>query len=220
VAHLDGHPAGHIQNNRTGETLKWKAKGYSLSEEEKAQLQAECATKRQEREVAQKAQQNAVARSVRELLAIAPLASVDHPYLQAKQARPGDLRVVPEDSSSLPTDTTIMIGKDWKESKNMRENNPDKLVFTAGDLLLAAQHVNGEVRSVQSIQGNGLKRFAAGGAKQDTFHVVGGLGLAALEKSPAIVIGEGYATADTLSQALGFATQGNRAISPLTGPGV
>jgi phage/plasmid primase-like uncharacterized protein len=51
-----------------------------------------------------------------------------------------------------------------------------------------------------------LKRFAAGGAKQDTFHVVGGQGLAALEQSPAIVIGEGYATADTLSQALGFAS--------------
>jgi phage/plasmid primase-like uncharacterized protein len=59
---------------------------------------------------------------------------------------------------------------------------------------------------VQSIQGNGMKRFATGGAKQDMFHVVGGQGLEALEKAPAIVIGEGYATADTLSQSLGYAT--------------
>ena len=206
VAHLDGHPAGHIQNNRTGQTMKWKAKGYSLSEEEKAQLQATSAAKLQERDAAQKAQQNTVANSVRELLAVAPLASAEHPYLQAKQARPGDLRVVPEDSGALPETCPILIGKDWKESKALRESNPDKLVFTAGDLLLAAQDVNGAVRSVQAIQGNGLKRFAAGGAKQDTFHVVGGQGLAALEQSPAIVIGEGYATADTLSQALGFAT--------------
>jgi N12 class adenine-specific DNA methylase/antirestriction protein ArdC/phage/plasmid primase-like uncharacterized protein len=206
VAHLDGHPAGHIQNNRTGQTMKWKAKGYSLTEEEKAQLQAQCATKRQEREAAQKAQQDAVARSVRELLAVAPLASAEHPYLQAKQARPGDLRVVPEDKGALPKTCPILIGKDWKDSKMLRESNPDKLVFTVGDLLLSAQDINGEVRSVQSIQGNGLKRFAAGGAKQDTFHIVGGLGLAALEQSPAIVISEGYATADTLSQALGFAT--------------
>jgi phage/plasmid primase-like uncharacterized protein len=44
--------------------------------------------------------------------------------------------------------------------------------------------VNGEIRSVQSIQENGRKRFAAGGAKQDTFHVVGGQGLEALEKAP------------------------------------
>jgi len=36
--------AGHIQNNRTGEVLKWKAKGYSLSEQEKARLQADSAT--------------------------------------------------------------------------------------------------------------------------------------------------------------------------------
>ena len=206
VAHLDGHPAGHIQNNRTGQTMKWKAKGYSLSEAEKAQLQATSAAKLQEREAAQKTQQNTVANSVRELLAVAPLASAEHPYLQAKQARPGDLCVVPEDSGALPETCPILIGKDWKESKALRESNPDKLVFTAGDLLLAAQDVNGAVRSVQSIQGNGLKRFAAGGAKQDTFHVVGGQGLAALEKAPAIVIGEGYATADTLSQALGFAT--------------
>ena len=206
VAHLDGHPAGHIQNNRTGQTMKWKAKGYLLSEEEKALLQAQCAAKLQEREAAQKAQQNTVANSVRELLAIAPLASAEHPYLQAKQARPGDLRVVPEDSGALPEICPILIGKNWKESKALRESNPDKLVFTAGDLLLAAQDVNGAVRSVQSIQSNGLKRFAAGGAKQDTFHVVGGQGLAALEQSPAIVIGEGYATANTLSQALGFAT--------------
>jgi len=100
----------------------------------------------------------------------------------------------------------VIIGKSWKESKTLRETNPDKLVFTAGDLLLTAQDVNGEIRSVQSIQENGRKRFAAGGAKQDTFHVVGGQGLEALEKAPAIVIGEGYATADTLSQALGYAT--------------
>jgi phage/plasmid primase-like uncharacterized protein len=206
VGHLDGHPAGYIQNNRTGEVLKWKAKGYSLSEQEKATLQADSAAKLQQREVAQKIQQNAVACAVRELLVVALPAPADHQYLQAKQARPGDLRIVPVDGSALPADSAVIIGKSWKESKTLRETNPDKLVFTAGDLLLTAQDVNGEIRSVQSIQENGRKRFAAGGAKQDTFHVVGGQGLEALEKAPAIVIGEGYATADTLSQALGYAT--------------
>jgi antirestriction protein ArdC/phage/plasmid primase-like uncharacterized protein len=206
VGHLDGHPAGYIQNNRTGEVLKWKAKGYSLSEQEKATLQADSAAKLQQREVAQKIQQNAVACAVRELLVVALPAPADHQYLQAKQARPGDLRVVPVDGSALPADSVVIIGKSWQESTALRETHPDKLVFTAGDLLLTAQDVNGEIRSVQSIQENGRKRFAAGGAKQDTFHVVGGQGLEALEKAPAIVIGEGYATADTLSQALGYAT--------------
>lgn len=206
VGHLDGHPAGHIQNNRTGESVKWKAKGYSLSAADKAQLQADSAAKLQAREVAQKARQNTVAVSVRELLAVAPPAPADHNYLLSKQVRPGDLQVVPIDGSALPADSVVMIGKDWKESKALRETNPDKLVFTAGDLLLTAQDVNSEIRSVQSIQESGIKRFAAGGAKQDMFHVVGGQGLDALEKAPAIVISEGYATADTLSQSLGYAT--------------
>jgi antirestriction protein ArdC/phage/plasmid primase-like uncharacterized protein len=205
-AHLDGHPAGFIQNNRTGESLRWKSKGYALSDEEKAKLLADSAIKLQQREVVQATQHNAVAVSVRVLLAVAPPAPVDHKYLQTKEARPGDLRVVPADGSALPVDSAVMIGKNWKESMTLRDSHPDKLVFTAGDLLLAAQDVSGEIRSVQSIQENGMKRFATGGVKQDMFHVVGGTGLDALEKAPAIVIGEGYATADTLSQSLGYAT--------------
>ncbi|WP_449566810.1 zincin-like metallopeptidase domain-containing protein [Methylobacter psychrophilus] len=206
VGHLDSHPAGYIQNNRTGEVLKWKAKGYSLSAEEKATWQADSAAKLQQREAAQKSQQNAVAEALRELLAIAPPAPADHQYLQTKQVRPGDLRIVPMHGGALPADSAVIIGKTLQESTALRATNPDKLVFTAGDLLLTAQDVNGDIRSVQAIQKNGRKRFAAGGAKQDTFHVVGGQGLDALEKAPAIVIGEGYATADTLSQALGYAT--------------
>ena len=206
VAHMDGHPAGYIQNNRTGERLKWKSKGYSLTKAEKKRLQAVSAAKLQVREAAQKARQDQVANAVRALLAVSPLASPDHPYLLSKQARLGDLRVVPDDVGALPADHGVLIGKDWKESKVLRESNPDKLVFTAGDLLLSAQDINDEIRTVQAIQGNGAKRFAAGGAKQGAFHVVGGQGLADLKNSPAIVIGEGYATADTLSQALGYAT--------------
>jgi antirestriction protein ArdC/phage/plasmid primase-like uncharacterized protein len=206
VAYLDGHPAGFIQNNRTGDTLKWKSKGYTLSETEKAQLKANNAAKLQEREVVLQTKQNAVAHSVRRFLEIALTAPADHPYLQMKQARPGNLHVVPENMGDLPLDIQIVIGKNRKESQTLRKSNPDKLVFTAGDLLLPAIDSNGEVRTVQSIQGNGTKRFASGGAKQDTFQVAGGQGLDALVRSPAIVIGEGYATVDTLSQVLGFPT--------------
>ena len=41
VAHLDGHPAGYIKNNRTGVEITWKSKGYVLSPEEKAGLLAQ-----------------------------------------------------------------------------------------------------------------------------------------------------------------------------------
>jgi antirestriction protein ArdC/phage/plasmid primase-like uncharacterized protein len=206
VAYLDGHPAGYIQNNRTGEELKWKSKGYSLSESEKEQLKAINADKLQKREAAQKAKQDAVAHAVRRLLEVAPLASADHPYLKLKQARTGNLRVVPDSNIELPIDINIIIGRNKKDSQKLRKAYPDKLVFTAGDLLLPAFEINGEIRSVQAIQSNGTKRFAAGGAKQDTLQVAGGQGLDALTRSPAIIIGEGYATADTLSQALGFPT--------------
>jgi antirestriction protein ArdC/phage/plasmid primase-like uncharacterized protein len=206
VGFLDGHPAGYVQNNRTGEVVKWKAKGYELSEVEKAALQADQAAKLQQRVAAQKAQQQVVASAVRDLLAIAPPALAEHGYLQTKQIRPNDLRVVPADGSALPTDSIVMIGKNWQASKALSESNPDKLVFTAGDLLLTAQDISGEIRSVQAIQESGLKRFAAGGVKQAMFHVVGGQGLEALNKAPAIVIAEGYATADTVSEALGYAT--------------
>lgn len=173
VAYLDGYPAGYIQNNRTGDALKWKAKGYTLSETEKAQLQAQNATKLQVREAAIKAKQDAVAHAFRRLLEIAPLAPAYHPYLQLKQARPDNLRVVPENDTELLMDINVLIGKNRSESQKLRKGNQDKLVFTAGDLLLPAIDGNGETRSVQSIQGNSTKRFAPGGAKQGTFHVAG-----------------------------------------------
>jgi phage/plasmid primase-like uncharacterized protein len=206
VGFLDGHPAGYVQNNRTGEVVKWKAKGYEFSEEEKAALQVDQAAKLQQRVAEQKAQHNATAIAVHDLLTIAQPALAEHGYLQAKQVRPNDLQVVPADGSTLPADSIVMIGKTWQLSKALSELNPDKLVFTAGDLLLTAQDISGEIRSVQAIQENGLKRFAAGGVKQAMFHVVGGQGLEALNKAPSIVIAEGYATADTVSQALGYAT--------------
>jgi putative DNA primase/helicase len=53
VGHLDGHPAGYIKNNKTGEELKWKSKGYTLDPEQKAQLHAESAQKLAERAIEQ-----------------------------------------------------------------------------------------------------------------------------------------------------------------------
>ena len=57
---------------------------------------------------------------------------------------------------------------------------------------------------MQYIREDGSKRFAKDSRKEGCFHVVGGLD--ALATAPALVIGEGYATAGSLSQTLGFAT--------------
>ena len=202
VAHVDGHPAGYLKNNRTGAEMKWKSKGYALDPQEKAKMQAEAGEKLRLREAEQVARRAVVTEAIRGLLAVAQEAPREHTYLESKQARPDGLRVVPSDASGLPEDSMILIGRNWKESKELREMHPDKLVFTAGDLLLPAQDINGQVVSVQSIQANGAKRFAKDSAKLETFHVVGGDGLAALEAAPVLIIGEGYATADTLSQVM------------------
>jgi len=58
--------------------------------------------------------------------------------------------------------------------------------------------------SMQYIQEDGTKRFAKDGRKEGCFHAIGGLD--ALATAPVIVIGEGYATAATLAEVLGFAT--------------
>jgi putative DNA primase/helicase len=69
---------------------------------------------------------------------------------------------------------------------------------------IPATDVNGKQWTMQYIQENGTKRFAKDSRKEGCFHVVGGM--EALAKAPALVISEGYATAGSLSQALGFAT--------------
>jgi phage/plasmid primase-like uncharacterized protein len=208
VGHLDGHPAGYIKNNRTGIDMKWKSKGYVLDPEEKAQMQAEAAIKLRDREVALQAKQKAVAIDILALLSVSAPAPADHPYLQSKQVRPGDLRIVPPAATVLPDESTILIGEDWKESSALRESNPDKLVFTAGDLLVPAYDANGTVWTAQTIQSSGRKMFAKDSVKQENFYVVGaaGNGLDALIDAPVLVISEGYASADSLSAVLGFPT--------------
>lgn len=88
VGHLDGHPAGYIKNNRTGAEVKWKAKGYSLSPEEKAKLAAEAAQKLQMRsEQKKQAQEAAVGRIKYYMESYLPV-QTGTPYLNAKGIKP------------------------------------------------------------------------------------------------------------------------------------
>lgn len=70
---------------------------------------------------------------------------------------------------------------------------------------LPAVDVDGRQWTMQYIQEDGTKRFAKDSRKDGCFHVVGG-GIDELAKAPAIVIGEGYATAVSLKQTLGYLT--------------
>ncbi len=84
VGHLDGHPAGRIINNKTGADITWKSKGYALSEQDKARLQAESADKLARRAAEHERAQEAAARRVlRQMADLIPLVEPT-PYLQTK----------------------------------------------------------------------------------------------------------------------------------------
>lgn len=88
VAHLDGHPAGVLINNKTGVDMKWKSKGYSLTDEQKATLQAEAATKLQAREAALlKTHETVAAKVTRSMESLLPVVELT-PYMSAKGIQP------------------------------------------------------------------------------------------------------------------------------------
>ena len=178
VAFTDGHPAGYIKNNRSGLDMRWKSTGYTLSEEEKARLNAEAATKREERERERAATYDATAERVQQRAAQCRQIEQATPYMERKGIAPtiGALASASDNTIHLPAIDTS--GKHW---------------------------------TTQYIQEDGTKRFAKESHKESCFHVVNGgvtpqAALAALDKAPRIMIGEGYATMATVSSVVDHAT--------------
>lgn len=73
-----------------------------------------------------------------------------------------------------------------------------------GTTCLPAQDAEGKIWTMQYIQEDGTKRFAKNGRKDGCFHPVGGMD--AVLRAPALVISEGFATACSLTEKLGFNT--------------
>ncbi len=84
VGHLDGHPAGFIQNNRTGQKLRWKSQGTTLSPEEKAALTATAATVQATRAAERTEKREQTAEAVAQRLQDLPPVTTPPPYLVAK----------------------------------------------------------------------------------------------------------------------------------------
>jgi putative DNA primase/helicase len=171
VGHLDGHPAGYIKNNKTGDEMKWKAKGYSLDPEQKAQMVAEAANKMRAREA-------------------------EHERLQQRTAEHLEKQLSQLRSIEAPTPYMVAKGIDVHAGA-LTDSEGRKTYIPAVD-------VDGKLWSMQYIIDDGTKRFAKHSRVEGCFHVVGGIDR--LKDAPALVIGEGYATAASLAQSLGFAT--------------
>ena len=171
VAHLDGHPAGYIKNNRTGIEMTWKSKGYSLEPQEKAKLAAEAAAKLAARAREQDRLHEAAAqRVVKQMAELMPVAEPT-PYLRDK---------------GIEAHAGVFTDREGQKT------------------YLPAFDVDGKQWTMQTIYADGTKRFAKDSRKEGCFHAVGGM--EALGLAPALVISEGYATAATNAEVLGFAT--------------
>jgi putative DNA primase/helicase len=169
VAHLDGHPAGYIKNNKTGIEGRWKSKGYSLTPEQKAEMNSTAAQKLSQREAALVRKQELAAR--RAALQRADLVPAVHPtpYMVAKGIASYSSALTDGQGLTTYVPATDVTGKQW---------------------------------TTQYINEDGVKRFAKDSRKEGCFHVVDGL--EKLATASMMVICEGYATAVSLSQALGL----------------
>ena len=109
-------------------------------------------------------------------------------------------RVVRQRADLVPVEqpTPYMVAKGIAPLAGAMTDHDGKTTY------IPAIDADGKQWTTQYIQEDGTKRFAKDSRKEGCFHVIGGLdGLAA---APAIVIGEGYATAATLNKALGQPT--------------
>lgn len=171
VAHLDGHPAAYIKNNRTGIEMVWKSKGYYLSQEQKIELQLEATAKLANRaEQQNRTQEKAAERVTNQIQQLMPITTLT-PYLEAKGIT---------QKAGIFTDSRGQT------------------------TYIPASDEHGKQWTMQYIQKDGTKRFAKESRKEGCFHAIGGLDKIA--SVPVIVISEGYATAASISQALGFST--------------
>lgn len=74
----------------------------------------------------------------------------------------------------------------------------------SGRTHIPAYDINGKIWTLQTIHEDSTKTFTWLSRKKECFHVLGGLD--ALDAVPVIIIAEGYATAATVRDSVGFAT--------------
>lgn len=103
TGHLDGRPAGFIQNHRTGVKQNWKAsiQAAALSAQDRAQLAADVAQRRHDRAREREQQAERTAQQVDAMWAAATPAAA-HPYLTGKGVQPHGLRQDEEGRLMVP----------------------------------------------------------------------------------------------------------------------
>jgi putative DNA primase/helicase len=179
LLHLDGVPAGGIENWRDGLGWeKWRANiGRKLTPVEDAAYRARIETARRERD-AEKTRRNAKAatRALELWKSATPCES--HPYLTAKGIRPHGVRVA-----------------DWVK----RTQDPASGTWTEmkveNCLILPVRDPGGNLVGLQAIDPSGGKLYLPGGRKG--YFSIG-------KPGPVILIAEGFATGASLHETTGY----------------
>jgi putative DNA primase/helicase len=169
---LNGHPAGYINNFKTGVELKWKSQipVPTVTPEMSGVLRQEATERNAEREEAKRFTQAAAALRSERVLAAGTVAPGDHAYLVRKGLT----------------------------------GNPHHLKMDMfGNLLVAAQDVDGNIRSLQRIAADGKKLFTKGG-RMDGSHALLIPDGRTISNGDILIIAEGYATAATIERSTGL----------------
>jgi antirestriction protein ArdC/phage/plasmid primase-like uncharacterized protein len=185
VGFTDGHPAGFIQNFKTGLDTTWKASQRipALSAKDRAQLDAEAAEKRALRAKEREALAEQTAELVKAHWQAGEPAKV-HPYLSAKGVQAYGLRINTRGSLALQGGKTDEAPQRWSGN---------------GELLVPVLDQDGRFWAAQSIDDSGRKSFPRGSRLQCGHFPIG-----ELTASDTILIAEGYATAATLHALTGL----------------
>jgi phage/plasmid primase-like uncharacterized protein/antirestriction protein ArdC len=169
----DGHPAGFIQNYKTGVAYNWKADQASsgLSALDRARLEAEAVEKQNIREQARVLLAEQTAGLVANFLSTCPMAET-HPYLSQKGVASHGLIL------NTQGPLTLNAEQSWSHT---------------GDLLVPIFNSDRQLISAQAIAAGGRKSFPQGSQVKGGHFVMGHLGA-----TDRILFAEGYSTGATL----------------------
>ncbi|MGA5726577.1 DUF5710 domain-containing protein, partial [Ralstonia thomasii] len=176
VGHLDGRPAGYMQNFVTGEKRNWKLDGPELSAEQKAELAAQAAIAKQRRAAELNSQHEAAAKRAQERWDRAeemPRGTTT-PYLDRKQVPALGVR---REGANMLVPARDINGKLW----SVQTIFPQKKELEPGTEPLD-------------------KVFTKGARKEGNFHMLG-----SVREGEPILVMEGYATGASANMATGYA---------------
>ena len=173
VGHLDGWPAGYVQNFRAGLRRNWKYSkgGIELSARERRQLQAETKRRQEAREAERQQLHERTAKRLYRMVRARGFwaAPADHPYLVAKGLSA------------------------W----------PRPLMDRNGNLAILAYDIDGRLWSMQRIAPDGGKRFLHDGRINGLHHAMRARGWKYFDGRRPLVIVEGWATGETIVRLTG-----------------